>query len=1074
MNGTLNVVNIGEAGVYRLFDYDGALYGNGLIIGQVPEGINPANLVIVTGNSQVNLEFAGNYVFQYWDGSNTQANNKVDGGSGTWDAITHNWTTSDGAHNGAMQPVPIFAIFKGDAGEVKVDHLHGSISVAGMQFMTSGYVITGDLIKLAGEGETIIKVGDGTDAGAEYVATIESELTGESKLVKTDLGTLILAGENTYTGGTEVKEGTLALSGDGSIENSAYVQIGANGIFDISDAGGGATIGGLKGDAGGMVMLGSQTLIVTGDGETYSVISDGGIKSGEGGNLVVEGKLKLGGVNTYTGETTIQNGGTLYLVDSGSIANSAGVTIAEGSAFDISGTFGGATIKALNGSGAVYIGSKTLTITSGGEYDGIIKDGGFTEATGGGLTVSGGNLILKGHNTYTGLTSILAGATLQSDAGSVAGGVDVQNEGTFKLSNGGGVGGSVDNSGAMTVDGGNANITGVLANNGTVTISAPAQLTVADFQGALGTAVINVASGATFTFGSDGQDYSYAGLFTGDGTVIKTGGGIQTLTGINDDNDVFTGTFQVAGGTLVVNGTLGDPNSRAATVVVDSGATLGGTGSIAGSVTIQDGGTISPGESIGTINIDGDLTFIAGSRYKLDIDPVSETSDLIRVGGNAFLTGAEVHLYANGMFGPSSRYLILSANGELHGNFGPIISDFAFLDPTITYDGSDVYLELIRNDVAFCLPGMTPNQCATGKGVESTGSGNPVYEAVVGLSAEQAASAFDQLSGEIHASAMSAFIEDSWFVRHAMRDRLRAAFNGFGDKGTSGMGDVSDGLMVAPTREGRALWARGFGSWGSIDGNGNAAALDTSTVGILTGFDGPIGDNVRLGILAGYSQLSFDVDERASSGSAQSYHLGIYGGTQWGDLGLRSGLAYTWSDIETDRTIMLPTLTNRLKADYDAGLFQAFGELGYRLKTTVGSFEPFANLAYVNLDTDSFAETGGAAALRGRSTTTDLTFTTLGIHAELAFNIGAVNLTIDSTVGWRHAFGDTIPALALAFNGSDAFTITGVPIAEDAAIIEAGVGVELTPNAALGLAYQGQIADGSAQHGVKGDLRIRF
>jgi len=85
-----------------------------------------------------------------------------------------------------------------------------------------------------------------------------------------------------------------------------------------------------------------------------------------------------------------------------------------------------------------------------------------------------------------------------------------------------------------------------------------------------------------------------------------------------------------------------------------------------------------------------------------------------------------------------------------------------------------------------------------------------------------------------------------------------------------------------------------------------------------------------------------------------------------------------------------------------------------------------------------------------------------------------VNLTIDGTVGWRHAFGDTIPVLALAFNGSDAFTITGVPIAEDAAIIEAGVGVELTPNAALGLAYQGQIADGSAQHGVKGDLRIRF
>jgi outer membrane autotransporter protein len=359
--------------------------------------------------------------------------------------------------------------------------------------------------------------------------------------------------------------------------------------------------------------------------------------------------------------------------------------------------------------------------------------------------------------------------------------------------------------------------------------------------------------------------------------------------------------------------------------------------------------------------------------------------------------------------------------------------------------------------------------------VESLGPGNTIFDSIIGLDADGARSAFDQLSGEIHASAMSAFIEDSWFVRDAMNDRLRAAPTGSGDQVTSFVGSLKDAAAIAPATPGRfAAWARGFGSWGSFDSDGNAAALDTTTGGVLTGMDGLLTDPIRVGLLAGYSHLSFDADQRASSGAADNYHFGFYAGTQWGDLGLRSGLAYTWSDIETNRAVIIPALTNRLNADYDAGLFQAFGELGYRLNTPVATFEPFINLAYVSLDTNDFTEEGGAAALRGRGMRTEATFTTVGFHAAVNFSLGPTNITFDGTLGWRHAFGDIIPTAALSFAGSDIFTIAGVPIAEDAAVIEAGLGLELAPNATLGVAYQGQIADDSAQHGVKGDLRIRF
>src|SRR5699024_3392438 len=115
----------------------------------------------------------------------------------------------------------------------------------------------------------------------------------------------------------------------------------------------------------------------------------------------------------------------------------------------------------------------------------------------------------------------------------------------------------------------------------------------------------------------------------------------------------------------------------------------------------------------------------------------------------------------------------------------------------------------------------------------------------------------------------------------------------------------------------------------------------------------------RLGVLAGYSRSDFDADVRASAGSSDNYHLGLYGGRQWGALGLRFGGAYTWHDIETARAVAFPGFTDSLSTDHDAGTAQAFGELGYAIERGDFTFEPFANLAYVNLHVDGFTEQGG-------------------------------------------------------------------------------------------------------------------
>lgn len=56
----------------------------------------------------------------------------------------------------------------------------------------------------------------------------------------------------------------------------------------------------------------------------------------------------------------------------------------------------------------------------------------------------------------------------------------------------------------------------------------------------------------------------------------------------------------------------------------------------------------------------------------------------------------------------------------------------------------------------------------------------------------------------------------------------------------------------------------------------------------------------------------------------------------------------------------------------------------------------------------------------------------------------------------------------------NAFTIAGLPIARNAALIEAGLDYTITPNASVGLTYDGQFGSGLADQSVKATFNINF
>jgi fibronectin-binding autotransporter adhesin len=866
-------------------------------------------------------------------------------------------------------------------------------------------------------------------------------ISGSGGLTKTGAGTLTLGASNTYGGGTTITAGTLAGTaasfGSGAIVNNAALA-----IDQASDA----TFANAISGSGGLTKTGAGT-------------------------------LTLGAINTYGGGTTVTAGtlaGTAASFGSGAVVNNAALAIDQASDATFANAISGSGGLTKTGAGALtlapsnsYSGGTTITAgtlagTAASFGNGAIvnnaalainqaSDAMLANAISGsgGLTKTGaGTLTLGARNTYGGGTTITAG-TLAGTAASFGSGAIVNNaalaidqasDSTFAN--------AISGSGALTKTGARTLTLGAINSySGGTRISAGTLVgSAASFGNG---AIVNNAALAI----DQASDATFANTLSGNGSLLKRGTAALRYTG---DGSAFTGSTQVVAGTLSVNGTLGG------TLMLASGTTLKGNGSV-GTTTLQAGATVAPGNSIGTLTVNGDLHFSAGSSYQVEAE-AGGGSDLIRVSGTATLGSASVIvLAADGNWNPVSRYTILTAGGGIVGTFGGVSSNFAFLAPALAYDAHSATLSLLRNDVSFKAVGVTPNQRAAGGGIEGLGSG-ALYRAVVQLDAPTARSAFDQLSGEVHASLRTSLIEDSRFVREAGVDRVRQA--------QGGMAAPAD-MKLDEGADGNAAWGRAFGSWGDTDGDANAARAERSTGGVLVGADRRVGD-WRVGVMGGAGRGKVDVNDRRSSASIDSYHLGVYGGTQWGDIGLRTGASYSRHDIDTQRSIAVTGLADSTKASYHAQTTQAFGELGWRIERGAVALEPFANLAYVNLRTDGFGEQGGITALSGRSGKTDTVFTTLGLRASTRFDIGSTQATARGLLGWRHAFGDVSQSAALAVAGGSAFTVTGVPIAQDAAVIEAGLDFALQRNLTLGMSYSGQLGDGVKDHGVKASLLWKF
>ncbi|WP_193159375.1 autotransporter outer membrane beta-barrel domain-containing protein [Serratia marcescens] len=601
---------------------------------------------------------------------------------------------------------------------------------------------------------------------------------------------------------------------------------------------------------------------------------------------------------------------------------------------------------------------------------------------------------------------------------------------------------------------------------------------------------------------------------------------IQTLSAENGGTLILNATA----GSDVNNG-----QGYSSAASIKAGGTLGGNGTLGQTEIQSGGHISPGDGNIGTLTLKRYLNFIGESFYDVDIAGDGRSDQLLVAGKTTISDQAKVQVTAldpQTSYKTGQSYRILTSDGGIDGQFAAAVSKSAFLDVALNHSANAVDLTIAQKDTGGENPGGEnpggenpggenpggenpggenpggenpggenpggENPGGENPGGENPGSGKPgifqtvaesgnqwntagalstlvqngpslaLYNSLLLLSAPEAREAFNQLSGEVYPSMQSNLIAGSTQLFNVLNQRMLRLF----DNDSLPIPPLAMSLVQPAQAQNSGVWGQTFSSWGRNSGNGNVGKLDGNTTGFLLGADRKLADhNVRIGGYFGYSRGDYDVDSRRSKADTDNYHLGLYAAGQQDAFSLRGALGYTWHKIEGKRNVDFSGFSDRLKSDYDANSLLAFTEAGYRFGQPEMNVEPFINLSYIRLHTDSFQESGGAAALSVRNETMNTFYSTLGVRGVTEL---PKNVSLYGSLGWQHAYGDKNTSSRMAFAGSDAFVTQGQAVDDNVMVGDIGVSVKLSRAATLDVGYQGQFGADTRVNSVNANLRWSF
>ncbi|EAM6166046.1 fibronectin-binding autotransporter adhesin ShdA [Salmonella enterica] len=534
--------------------------------------------------------------------------------------------------------------------------------------------------------------------------TLDNNVTGGGKIVKTGNDELIVTGDNTYSGGTTITGGTLTADhadslGTGAIVNSGVLQVG-EGELENTLSGSGAlvktgtgelTLSGDNTYSGGTTITGGTLTADHADSLGTGVIANSGVlQVGEGelentlsgsGSLVKTGtgELTLSGDNTYSGGTTIDDGvliaANVNALGGGDVDNAGTLKLDAEGEFNLANvtTQSGATTELAKGT-TLNVDSLTQQADSTLNID-LSKANGESAITAGSVTL-GGTLNVTGIGsvtdswtpeayTYTLIDSDSA-ITSDFDNLTVAG---MNREDVDFLT----IDGKVDEADNTHYD-----LTASLswyADRDNASTDAHGTFTLSDPDGSF-----NVAANLTDVDDTLDPNSTWDGK-----SLTKEGAGTLILSGDND----------YSGGTTINEGTLVAASTTAlGTGLVDNNATLvldaDGEVSAVGGITTHSGATTQL--ALGTSLDLGDSALIQQDGSTLNVELNSDSVQPLITGGSATLGGdlvvSDASLQARASDAEFQSFKLMDMDSDISGDFTSLTMNLTDKPDYLTVTGT--------------------------------------------------------------------------------------------------------------------------------------------------------------------------------------------------------------------------------------------------------------------------------------------------------------------------------------------------------------------------------------------------
>ncbi len=493
------------------------------------------------------------------------------------------------------------------------------------------------------------------------------------------------------------------------------------------------------------VAIASGKSLATYGGEGYATNNAEftGIISGNASLIFSDIHASLSGSNTYTGTTDLYNngGGTLLtVVDNNSLGNSSSGTTVHA----------GATLE-FNDANSIFY-DEPITATGngvGGSYPGALVKSNKYVGLYGGLTLEGNTTI---HNATAQNFGFLSAITGNYDLTLTA----------------------VDDTGGFAFQPGSDNSFGnVIANGTQVSLYGagikviPHDITLHAVNGHLSTIYLNndhlIADDGVITLVNDGAQTANLinngvaeelGSIEGDGVITITDSDGHFMLGDGNISGTFSGTvvgytnsmFEIQGGTWTFNGTNTDEGNGYSSYYVNGGkflanasdtslgespfsmsaGTLGGSGTV-GQTAVYSG-TISPGNSPGCMNVNGDVAFSDPNSYyaeQLQGTTACSGYDKLTATGTIYLNNATLSPELLDGFSATSGHVFTIMEAQaVSGTFDGLADGAA-----VTVGGRPFTIHYTATSVTLTYTGPTiPAAAATSSGgLASSGQNALMY-----------------------------------------------------------------------------------------------------------------------------------------------------------------------------------------------------------------------------------------------------------------------------------------------------------------------------------------------------------